>query len=100
MGTLSLPIGIHTYLMTRVLGTLSRAHGGLAAGVYGMVNCGATTSMVIIRRTLSSNFLGMDTMVFWVAVSTLCTNSSLYSIFCPVPLLISLSVRLVIAEVS
>ena len=42
----------------------------------------------------------MDTMALRAAISTLCTNSSSYSIACPVPSPVSLSVRLVIAEVS
>ena len=100
MAALSLPIGIRTYLMTRALGALSRAPSGLAAGVFSTVDGSVTTSMVITCKTLSSNFLAMDTMAFQAAVGTLCTNSSSYSIACPVPLPISLSVRLVIAKVS
>ena len=98
MPTLSLPVGIHTYLITKALGTLSRVHGGLAAGVYGVADCSAMTSAVITFRTLSLTFLAMDTMAFQAAISTLCTDSSSYSIACTVP--ISLLVRLVIAEVS
>ena len=100
MAALSLPVGIHTYLMTRALGTLSRAHGGLAARVYSVADGGIMTSVVITCRTLSLTFFAMDTMAFWAAVSTLCTNSSSYSIAYLIPLPVSLSVRLVIAKVS
>ena len=39
LATLSLPIGIHTYLMTRALGALGRAPGGwlLGSSVWRMV---------------------------------------------------------------
>ena len=93
-------MGIHTYLMTKALGTLGRAPGGLDAGVFGMVDGGMMTSMVITHKTLSLTFFAMETMAFWAAVGTLCTDSSLYSIACLVPLPVSLSVRLVITEVS
>ena len=100
MAALSLPIGIHTYLMRRALGTLSKVHGGLAAGFCSMVDCCAMTSVVIMHKKLSSTFLAMVTMVFWEAVSKLCSDTSLYSIACPVPLPVSLLVRMVISEVS
>ena len=64
MAALSLPIGIHTYLMMRALGALSRAHIRLATGVCGMADCGVMTSVVIIHMILSSTFLVMDTMAF------------------------------------
>ena len=51
-------------------------------------------------QDVASTFLAMDTMAFGAAVGTLCTDSSLYSIACPVPLPISLLVRLVITEMS
>ena len=100
LATLSLPVGIHTYLMTRALGALGRMPGGLVSGILSTVESSVMTGVVITRKTLSSTFLATDTTVFQAAVGTLCTNSSLYSIACLVPLPISLSVRLVIAEVS
>ena len=69
-------------------------------GLQCMVDGGMMTSMVITCKTLSSTFLAMDTMALWAAVGTLCTDSSLYSIACPVPSPVSLLVRLVITEVS
>ena len=53
MATLSLPIGINNYLMTRALGALSRACCGLATRVCGMVDCRAMTGTVITCKTLS-----------------------------------------------
>ena len=100
MAALSLPVGMHAYLMMIALGALSRARGRLAAEVFSTMDCGAMTGVVITHRTLSLTFLAMNTMAFWAAIGTLHTNSSLYSIACPVPLPISLLVRLVIAEVS
>ena len=100
LDALSLPVGIHTYLMTRALGALGRAPGGLASGIFSVADGGVMISAVITCKTLSLTFFAMKTMAFWAAVGTLCTNSSLYSIACPVPLPVSLSVRLVIAEVS
>ena len=100
MAALSLPISIHTYFMMRSLGTLSRALSRLAAGVFGRADGGVMTSVVIIRKTLSLTFFDMDTTVFQAAVGTLCTKSSSYSITCPVPSPVSLSVRLVIGKVS
>ena len=81
MATLKLPIGIYTYLMTRALGALSKVHGGLAAGVCGMVGCSTTTGAVICR-ILSLTFLATDMMAFWVAAGTLYTDSFSYSIAC------------------
>ena len=100
LAALSLLVGIRTYLMTRVLGALSRAPGGLATGVFGTVDGGVMTGAVITHKTLSSTFLAIDTTAFQAAVSTLCAYSSSYSIACPVPLPISLSVWLVITKVS
>ena len=100
MATLSLPKGIRTYLMTRALSALGRTPGGLAIGFFGVADSGVMTGMVIICKTLSSTFFPMDTMAFQAAVGTLCTNSSSYSITCPMPLPVSLSVRLVIAKAS
>ena len=100
LATLSLPEGICTYLMTRVLGAFGRMPGGLASGVLGMVDGGMMTGTVITCRMLSSAFLAMDTMVLRAAIGALCTDSSSYSIAYPVPSPVSLSVRLVIAEVS
>ena len=100
MAALSLPIGIYTYLMMRALGTLSRVCCGLAVGVCGMVDCSTMTYVVTICRALSSTFLAMDMMVFRAAIGILCTDSSSYSITCPVPSPISLWVRLVITEDS
>ena len=86
---MSLPIGIRTYLITRALGALSREPGelaaevglatevwrvGLATEVCGMADGGVMTGVVIICRTLSTIFMAMDTMAFWVAASMLCTN--------------------------
>ena len=100
MATLSLPVGIHTYFMTRALGTLSRVLGRLVAGALGAADGGVMNGLAITCKTLSSTFFAMDTMVFQAVVGTLCTNSSSYSIACPVPSPVSLLVRLVIAEVS
>ena len=100
MAALSLPVGICTYLMIRGLGALSRANGGLAAGVFSMAEGAIITAMVITCKVLFLTFLVTDTMAFWAAIGTLYTYSSLYSIACPVPLPISLLVRLVIAKVS
>ena len=58
------------------------------------------TGVVITQKMLSSTFFPMDTTALRAAIGTLCTNSSSYSITCPVPLPVSLSVSLVIAEVS
>ena len=100
MAALSLPIGIHTYLMTKALGALRRAPGELATGVFSTVDGGVMTGVVITCKMLSSTFFAMDTIAFQAAVSTLCTDSSLYSIACPMPLPVSLLVRLVNTEVS
>ena len=100
MATLSLPVGIRTYLMTRALGALSKACSRLAAGVCSAVDCNIKTGVVIIYKTLSLTFLAIDTMVFWAAVGILCTESSSYSIACPVPLHVSPLVSIVIANVS
>ena len=100
MAALSLPEGMRTYFMTRALGAFGRTPSGSASGVVGTADGGVTTSTVITRRMLSSTFLAMDTMAFQAAVSALCTDSSSYSITYPVPLPVSLSVRLVITEVS
>ena len=76
MAALSLPVGIHTYLMMRALCALNRVHGRLATGVCRVVDCGTMTGMVIMHRTLSLTFLATNTMAFQAAVSTFCTNSS------------------------
>ena len=98
--TLSLPVGIRTYLMTRALGALGRTPGGLASGVLGVVDGGVTNGMAITCKTLSLTFFAKDTTVFWAAIGILCTECSSYSIACQVPLPTSLLVRLVIAEMS
>ena len=100
LATLSLPIGIRTYLMTRALGTLGKVPSGLDTGFFGMADGGVMTGVVITCKTLSSTFFAMDTMALRAAVGTLGTDSSLYSIACPVPLPIILSVRLVVTKVS
>ena len=100
LAALSLPEGMRTYLMMRVLGALGRMPGKSASGVVGAADGGVTTGAVIIQRTLSSTFLAMDMTALRAAVGTLCTNSSSYSIAYLVPSPVSLSVRLVIAEVS
>ena len=100
MTTLSLPIGICTYLMTRALGALKRVLSGLATGLCGTADSSIMTSVVVTCRTLSSTFLAIDIMAFQAAVGTLYTDSSLYSITCPIPSPISLLVRLVITKVS
>ena len=100
MAALSLPVGIHTYLMMRVLNTFGRMPGGLASGVFGVADGGVTTGAVITHKTLSLTFFAMDTMALHAAISMLCTNSSSYSIACLAPLPVSLLARLVIAEVS
>ena len=100
LAALSLPVGIRTYLMTRALGALGRMLSRLASGIFGAADGDMTTDVIITCKTLSLTFFAMDTMVFWAAVGTLCTNSSSYSIACLVPSLVSLSVRLVIAKVS
>ena len=86
--------------MTRALGALSRVPSGLATGFFGMADGGVMTGAVITCKMLSSTFFTMDTIAFQAAIGTLCTNSSLYSIACPVPSPVSLLVRLVIAKVS
>ena len=86
--------------MTRALSTLGRAPGGLATGIFGAVDGGVMTGAVITHKMLSSTFFSMDTMAFWAAFGTLCTNYSLYSIACLVLSPVSLLVRLVIAEAS
>ena len=70
MAALSLPVGICTYLMTRALGTFGKAPSGLASGVFGVADGGMITGTVITRKTLSSTYFAMDTMVFWAAVGT------------------------------
>ena len=100
MATLSLPVGIFTYLMTRALGALGRALGGLATGVFSMVDGSMMTGVVMTCKTLSSTFFAMDNTAFRAAFGTLCTNSSSYYIACPVPSPVSLLVRLVITKVS
>ena len=100
MAALSLPVGICTYLMTRALGALGRMPGRLDAGFFSMADSDMMTGVVVIHKTLSSTFFAMDTMEFQVAFGILCTNSSLYSIACPVPLAVSLLVRLLIAKAS
>ena len=100
MAALSLPVGIRTYLMTRALGAFGRMPGGLASGVFGAADGGMMTGAVITCKTLSLIFFATDTMALRAAIYVLCTDSSSYSIACPVPLPVSLSVRLVIAEVS
>ena len=97
---LSLPICIHTYLMTRVFGTLSKAQGGVATGSYRIVGCGIVTSAVIMCRMLSLTFLANKTTAFQAKASTLCTDSSSYYMSCLVPLPANLLVRLIIAEAS
>ena len=86
--------------MTRALGALSRSCSGLTTGICSMADGSLMTGVVITCKTISSTFLAMDTIVFQVVVGTLCTDSSSYSIACPVTLPISHLVRLVIAEVS
>ena len=55
------------------------------------------TGLVTTFGMLSSTFLATKIMTFQVIACALCTNSS-YSIFCLVPSLASLLVRLVIAK--
>ena len=98
--TLSLPVGIHTYFMTRELGTLSWVLSRLAAGVFGAADGSVMTGVVITHKTFSLTFFTIDTTAFQAAVSTLCTSSPSYSIAYPVALPINLSVRVVIAKVS
>ena len=86
--------------MIRVLGAMSKACGWLAAVFFHAVGYGAMTGAVFICKALSTTFLAMDTMAFWAMAGTLCPDSSSYSIACPVPSPASLSVRLVIPEVS
>ena len=97
---MSLPVGIYNYLITRVLGTLSKVCGSLAAGFCSMVGCSIMTGAFITHRMLSSTFLAMDKMVLHIMAGAFCTNSSSYSIACLVLLPTSLSVRLVIAKIS
>ena len=97
---LSHPEGMRTYLMMRALGALGRTPGESASWVVGAADGGVTTGAVITRRTLSSTFLATDTTALRAAIGALCTDSSSYSIAYPVPSPVSLSVRLVIAEVS
>ena len=58
MAALSLPIGIHTYLMTRALGALSRAPSGLATGVFGTADGSVMMGAVVTHKTLSLTFIG------------------------------------------
>ena len=58
-----------TYLMTRVLGDLSEACSGLAAGFCSAVGCGAMADAVITSQTLSLTFLAMDKIAFWAMAS-------------------------------
>ena len=58
------------------------------------------TGVVITCKTLSLTFFATETSVLRAAVGMLCTDSSSYSIAYLAPLPVSLSVRLVIAEVS
>ena len=52
MAALSLPVGIHTYLMIRVLGALSSLHGRSAAGFCDTADCSAITGVVIMHQLL------------------------------------------------
>ena len=97
---LSLPIGICTYLMTRVLGAFNKVYSRWAAGFCSALGCGTKTGGVITHKTLSSTFLAMDTIAYRAMAGTLCTNSCSYSISYPVPLLTSLLIKLAIEKVS
>ena len=101
LATLSLLKGIRTYLMTRALGAFGRMPSELASGGVGRGGwrhddrCSHHTEDVVF------NLLGHGhDGRCGAAVGALCTGSSLYSISYPVPLPMSLSVRLVIAEVE
>ena len=86
--------------MMRVLGTLSRVHGRLFAGFCGVADGRIITGAFIIYRTLSLTFFAMDTIAYQKDIGMLCTDSSSFSIACPMPSPVSLLFRLVIAEVS
>ena len=100
LAALSLPVGICTHFMMRALGTQSRVLSKLTAGAFGMADGSMMTGVVITHKMLSLTFFAIDTIAFWAVVGTLCTDSSSYSIACPVPSPISLLVRLVITKVS
>ena len=52
----SLPIGIHAYLMTRALDTLSKACGRLPTGSCSVVGCGTITNAICkVHKTLMTN---------------------------------------------
>ena len=73
-------------------------HGRLATRLDSIVGCGAITVEVIMHKTLSLIFEAADTIEFQTTMSSLCTDSSLYSISCLVPLPAKLLVKLAIAE--
>ena len=55
---LSLPIGIHTHLMARALGALSKVCSGLATGFCSAVGCGTMTGAVIMMQDIIFDLLG------------------------------------------
>ena len=65
-----------------------------------LAGCSTATSVVILCKTLFSTFLATEMVVFQAMAGVLCTDSSLYSMYCLVPLQASLLVRLVITEAS
>ena len=65
-----------------------------------MADGGMTTGAVITRKTLSSTFLAMDMMVLRAACRRIVHQLLLIFHHLPGSLPVSLSVRLVIAEVS
>ena len=70
---------------------------GFAAPWTAVLMTGAVThTQDIVLNLLGYRYNGIPR----TAAGTLCTDSSSYSIACPVPLPISLLVRLVISEVS
>ena len=90
------PTRRHTYLLYDE-GVRHSKQGAQWVGCWGLADGGVMTGMVITCKMLSSTFFAMDTMALQAAVGTLCTDSSSYSITCPLPLPISLLVMLVIA---
>ena len=68
------PARRHMYLLDdQGIGyALGRTPGGLASGVFGTVDGGVTTGVVITRKTLSSTFFAMDTTALWAAPQAHC----------------------------
>ena len=88
------------YLISRSFTAFSKMCSGLAVELDGVAGYSAMNSTLITHRTLSLIFEATDIIAFWVKAGALCTNSSSYPIFCPLPSPASLSVRLKFSKVS